>query len=443
MRFPSVFNGFLIAVLLGSVLPFVAAGAAATSSFRIAVPGTIAGRVAFWYLAGISVAGTLLYVLGALGVPLTRGTIAALFVAAVIVAAVHRARLHNGSSAHHHWAATAILVVPLAALLLMTAVLPVRDYDGRVTWLPKALAIAQSGTLDGPFFQGNSGLNLHNEYPLLMPIDAAAVLIATGRTDVESVRWLYALLAIAALLAARDLIAVSQPRSAAWVIAAGAWLPIFLSIEGGALAAYNDVAVLALTGLAVLSLHNRDVRAAALFLPALVLLKNEGVVIALVVIASMAVVRRLRSVRDWLTVALPASGAVVLLLAWRRSVPAAYDEQYDVLVRTLPEALRRLPGAAGALLTHAADPATWGWFWLLTVAASVVALAGRQRMSAVGPLLVLFAMFTVYAATFAVTSWNIAELARVAASRLLLHLVLPACMVLAVAGETLSGRPAG
>ncbi len=419
--------------LLVTVLLFVVAGAAVSGVLRFNVPGTISGRIAFWYLAGIAVVGTVLYVLGAIGVPIVRVTIATIFVASVVVAAIYRVPLQ---SVRHPLAANMFLAVPLLALFLSASILPVRDYDGRATWLPKARAIAHDGAIDGPFFQGNAGLNLHNQYPLLMPLNAAAVLLATGDDDVETVRWLYVLIAIAAFLAARDL--------DAWVIAAAAWLPVLWTLEGGALAAYNDVAMMALGGMAVLCLYrNRDARAAALFLIAIVLLKNEGVVMAVVILASA--IRRAGfsppppgrgGLKPALRMVVPVIGAVLLLFVWRRQVPPAYDEQYNVLIRELPNALHRLPQALHAFASHAFDFKTWGFFWPLTIVAIAIALIGRRRATIIGPLLVLVAMLGVYALTFTVTSWNIDELARVAASRLLLHLVIPACFIIAVAAET-------
>jgi len=430
--------------LLVTLLLFVVAGAAAASALRLTVPGTIPGRIGYWFLAGISATGTTLYFLGTMGVPVTALTVGALALVALGVVMARRAHLRHELRVRHHWAANVMLYVPLTALLATAALLPIRDYDGRVTWLPKARAIAHDAAIDGPFFQGQAGLNLHNEYPLLMPLNAAAVMIAVRCSEPEAARWLYVLVAIAALLAARDLIAVSQPQSAGWVVAAAAWLPMLLSIEGGALAAYNDVTVLALVGVSVVSLGTRElggagVRAAALFLPALVLCKNEGVVLALSILLSFAIALRFRDIRGWMSVLVPVIAAVALLLVWRGRVPAAYDEQYDVLIRTLPDVVYRLPTALKALVSHGVDVATWGWFWPVSLLAALVAV-GRRRRYAGGPILVMLFTACAYSITFAVTSWNIPELAQVAASRLLLHIVIPACFVAAIAGESVCTR---
>ena len=148
------------------------------------------------------------------------------------------------------------------------------------------------------------------------------------------------------------------------------------------------------------------------------------------------VTRRIRRIRGWIVLCAPVAAAALLLFAWRQRVPPAYDERYDVLIWTLPASLGRLPEALRAFATHAFDPAAWGFFWPVTIVAAAVALAGPRRASVAGPLFVVMAMLGVYSLTFAVTSWNIAELAQVAASRLLLHLLVPACFVIAVAAET-------
>ena len=62
-------------------------------------------------------------------------------------------------------------MLPYVLLLFVASILPLTDYDGLVTWMPKALAIVSDHSIVGPFFHGARGLNLHNQYPLLVPLE--------------------------------------------------------------------------------------------------------------------------------------------------------------------------------------------------------------------------------------------------------------------------------
>ena len=377
---------------------------------------------AMLYLTGVAANGIVLYLLAVVQIPITRITIAVVAIAAA--AASIRGAGAPRDRAGHSTLATLLLAIPCLALVIAAAVLPIRDYDGRVTWLPKAIAIAGDHHIDGAFFQGAEGLNLHNHYPLLIPLDAATVMTLCGNTEPETARWLYVFIPIAALFAARALLA---SRAGDWVIAATAWLPVLTLIDGGALAAYNDWAIAAFTGMAVLYAMEADgARAAGLFLAALILTKNEGAMIAAAVVVAMLVARRKEG---WPWLIAPAVATWAMLAFWRWRVPPAYDEQYALLARELPNLLGRAPAALRALALRAIDPSTWGFFWPVTAIALIAAATRRQR-DVVIPATTLLLVLTAYVAALTVTSWNVDELAAVAASRLLLHVAIPACTVI-------------
>lgn len=403
--------------------------------------GRVAGAAEV-FLLGVAANGITLYLCGVLWVPLHYAMAGVPSLALAVAVVCRRRGTTAVRAAHHSGTATFFLAVPLTMLLMAAAVLPIRDYDGRVTWLPKAAAIARDGRLDGPFFQGRAGLNLHNHYPLLVPIDAAAVMWFSRSTENESARWLYPLIVIAGLLAAREQLARVAPSSAAWVVAGVAWLPMMVAVEGGALSAYSDFPLAMLGGAATLLLLSREgpdgrLAAAALCLAALVLTKNEGLTMALSIFVAANVTGRVTSWRERLALGAPAVGAILLLAVWRRSVPQAYDEQYSSLLRDLPHSLMRTPDALVAMIRHAADPRAWGWFWAIALAAAVVGAFGRHRRALYFPAAVIGLTLAADLAAFAVTSWNIDELAGVAANRLLVHLILPAAALLAFGGETI------
>jgi len=102
-------------------------------------------------------------------------------------------------------------------------------------------------------------------------------------------------------------------------------------------------------------------------------------------------------------------------------------------LRELPHLLPRLPAAVRALSTHACDVHAWGWFWPWTLVAAVVALVRRRAAEIAVPSIVIAVTLVAYTLALTVTSWNIDELANVAANRLLVHLLVPASWILAQA----------
>ncbi len=426
-------------VTLALLLP---AGAATLTLLKVARFHSFPASVAVCLLTGAVTNGVILHVLGILSVPLWRALFAVIPFAAILIVAARRRELSIGRLlVPREWLPTIVFIIPIVIIILSAAILPVRDYDGRVTWLAKARAISREGSIDGSFFEGNAGLNLHNRYPLLMPLNAAAVMTLPGDSSNEAARWLYPLMGIAALVLARDVMRKQWPRSGVWVAAGIAWLPIFLMLEGGMLAAGNDIVVFALAGSAVLLLLRGDAATASVLLAGLVLTKNEGIVIviAIAILAGALAGGLFRRKRDAILAALAPLAAALLLAAWRVRIPAAYDEQNELLLRGLLQSTSRVPAALRAFAAHAFDPAQWGWFWPLVLVAIVVSLIGPRRSESVLPLVTIGGTMLAYLAVYTVTSWNVAELANVSANRLLLHLVIPAACLVAIAGETLIG----
>jgi hypothetical protein len=402
----------VIALVLTLVL-FPLVGAAAALLLRLPLPPSRIARFAFLYLLGLGVNGAVLYV----AIPL---------VSLAIVAFRWRSfEMMQDEPRERNVLATIVFALPLVVLLFSASILPTRDYDGRVTWLPKARAIALEHSVTGPFFHGERGLNLHNRYPLLLPLDVATVMRLSGDTRNEAARWLYVLIPIGALLVMRAML------RAPWTAAAIAWLPVLTSIEGGALAAYSDFALGAFVGVAVLYLIEsiddaRAWRVAGVFAAFAVLTKNEGAALAIAIVVAALLVRR-----SWLQLLLPIVAAEAILTWWRRLVPAAYDEQYEVLIRTLPHNIGRAPAALLAIVRHATDFSEWGLFWMLVaVAIAICAVRDRSRQFLI-PLIVIVVALGSYATALMVTSWKIEELAPVAVNRLLSQLILPAACILA------------
>lgn len=319
------------------------------------------------------------------------------------------------------WAATLLTLIPIAVLVLSTVTTPLSDYDGRVTWILKAKAIAREHSITGPFFQGKTSRNAHSQYPLLMPIDAAAVFELSGSDDDRVVRPLYSLIAIAFLIVLRAALQrVAGVSAAAVITAAVAWLPQFaVENDGGMTSAYSDVPLIAFVSLALLTIVRRDAHEHpwrfGLQLAFIAGVKNEGIifVIALLFIARF----------PWKSL-IPVAVALGALTLWRSQVPLQYDENYPQLLRHLASKLANYPEAAKELSSRMVNVRVWGLFWPLAAIAAVI----DRRRFAIASAFVLFAYIT----TYAVTNWTIAELAVSSAHRLLLHLVPFAAMMMAI-----------
>ncbi len=418
-----------------AVFPIV--GAAALL-LQLPLPPTRSSRFAFVFLLGLGMQGSFLYLLGALHVPLTTIAFAALPVLSLPIVLVHRKHAKTLATRveERHVLSAIVFALPLLVMLLAATVIPTRDYDGRVTWLPKARAIVLEQSIAGPFFHGERGLNLHNRYPLLMPLDVATVMALSGDTRNEAGRWLYLFVALSALVVARGFLRAWFGTTGAWVSAATAWLPLLTTIEGGALAAYNDFALAAFIGAAVLYLIEGEVRVAGLFAAFAVMTKNEGLALAVAVVVAALVTRRLR----W-TLLAPLGVAAALVAVGRRLVPAAYDEQYETLVTTLPRALGRVPEALAAIVRQAIGFHEWGVFWIAVLAAVLVgAFLAREKRFTI-PVVTIAVALVAYVVALTVTSWSIADLAPVAVNRLLAHLLVPASTIVALVTHAL-GRAA-
>lgn len=389
------------------------------------------GEAFLLFIGGV---GALSFVLGVAHVPL-RWPVLIVVSGAVLAMVVRKARRRPGF--RFPWLATVVMSIPFIAVFADALLLPLADWDGLITWMPKARAIAAGGSLYAPYFYGAAGLNFHNHYPLLLPIDASMILRLP-----QAVRVFYAVIPLAMLLMVRTRLAmIFRQEPAAWIAAIVAWIPIVTIGYGSATSAYADLAVAAFAGGALLALLTEPASCAP-WLAFLVLTKNEGLVLALAILVTVAIMRSLRTVRQWLIAIAPMAIALLSLFVWRSIVPDAYDERYASLVRDLPHRLDHLPAACGELVRHMLDIEHWGLLWPAAMLALLLSLRspGAPRRTSIAAALVLALALSAYALAFTVTSWSIAELARVTADRLLLHLVVPLACLLAAGWEALTVR---
>jgi hypothetical protein len=382
-----------------------------------------------WLLA-LGLCGTLLFLAGVLHIPITAwtaGVVGALSIGAAIGLRRRKplSTQHSALSTRHSALGTVLTVIPLVALTLAAATIPLKDFDGRAFWLLKAKGIAHDHAIDGPFFHDQLVTDPRNDYPLLMPLNAATVLLLGHTYDDTVVRWLYVITFIAFVFFIRA-------RLGPWPAVILAWIPQFtIVIDGGALSAYNDIPLAAFVAAAFFALIDDDSPwRFGLWLAFCALLKNEGLPLALILLVAGAFVYRRRL---WPAL-LPFAIAVAALFAWKQRIPHGTEEDLARLLPTLPHHLGRLPGAMAGVARHLVAP-VWGFFWIAVLLALGI-LVWQRRREAILPATVLGGAFALYIAVYTVTTWVQSDLIDSSADRVLMHLVGPGLFLLARVGRT-------
>ena len=389
----------------------------------------LVGRVN-WFLAGAGANGFVLFVASVLHVPLIP-TIVAIGIASIVVLLRRRADVSSAAGGRDarrpERAADIVMGISIVCLFAITAIRPLADFDGRAFWLLKAKAIAHERQVDGPFFQGKTAVSPRNEYPLLVPLDAATIMIAARDLDERHVRWLYVMFAVALALEVRR-------RVGPWYGALLLWLPqIAVNPEGSALTAYCDIALAAFIACAVFELagDSPDPLRLGMWVSFALLTKNEGLPFAIVLLLIGVVVLRARVV-----IALaPAALAVASLFLWRSRLQPTDEAIFSI--GDLPNRLARVDDALRDMSRHMFAIGDWGVLWIAVVAAMVF-LAWRKNWR---PLMIgaasIVPMLALYVIMYVVSNWNIADLVNSSAPRLLTHFVGPALLLI---GSTHASR---
>jgi hypothetical protein len=328
---------------------------------------------------------------------------------------------------------TILLCLPLIALIFVAAITPLNDFDGRAFWVLKAKEIARERAIDGPSFRGVTLDPRKNHYPILIPLDGAVILGIAHDFDDRQLRWFYlGLLAALALLVRERIGSLVSPAAGAWCAAILIWIPQFgVETEGGALSAYNDLAVAAFAAGAFFELVEEDSPLRfGLWLAFLVLTKSEGLPFAMVFLAVGAFVFRKRIA----TSAIVAGIAAVALFVWRARIPAGDEEDIIRLLPTIPQKLHNVGDALAAFPRHMLLMAHWGVFWIAVVVAAVFALRAGSRAARLA-ISVIAAMLAVYILVYIATAWTVSDLIAVTADRLLMHVTGPSLFLLALAAQ--------
>src|SRR4051794_20588735 len=378
------------------------------------------------FLLGLGITGSVLFVAGVVHVPLVIAF--ALLGVWGVGCGVWELRRGIQRPHIHSPLATTLTVIPLLALTFAAAITPLADFDGRAFWALKAKGIAHERSIDGPFFHGGT-LDPRNQYPILIPIDGAVILSLTHSLDDRHLRWLYlGILAALALLVRERIGRLVSPAAGAWCAALLVWIPQFaVEPEGGALSAYNDIAIAAFAAGAFFELieQENDLRF-GLWLAFLVLTKREGLPIALAFLVIGAFVFRKR-------IAMPAivtSIATAALLIWRSRIPVGDQDDVFRVLLTMPD-MHSLGTAIAALPRHMLLMPRWGVFWIAVIVAAII--AARMDRRAWRAIAVIGSILAVYTTVYVTTAWIPSELIAVTADRLLMHVIAPSLFLLALA----------
>ena len=376
------------------------------------------------FLLGLGITGSSLFLAMLIGLP----PLPVLLLLAGVAIALWRPKFPAQFRSER--VATIVTLVPIVAGLVVTAMHPLSDFDGRAFWMLKARALATERQIDGPFFHGGAVYSPRNEYPLLVPLDAAAVMMLRGGAEVEDVRWIY-------VLALASLAFHLRRWTGVWVAALVPWIPQFaVASEGSMLSAYNDLIVGAFLACAFLELV--DASSAwrfGLWLAFLVLTKNEGFPLAFLLFAAGVFVFRAGILRA----AVPLGIATAALFAWRSGIEPTDEEPFFSRIGKLIEQVDRVVPAAGKFIGRAFDVQNWGFFWIAVIVAIVIPAARREWRALVLPLAVIGAMAALYIAVYTATTWQLDDLINASASRLLMHFIGPAAYLIGACAQSRYG----
>lgn len=447
-------EGFRAAVSFGGPLLLLVCGwgiAAFVPSLR---RQPAAARAGWAYLLGAAWTGVAIVALSVVvQIPIRRQMVLPVLLVPPAVAIVCRGRAYRpsrdaGSRRHLPLLAAAVVVVASSALFAEAVTIPVRDWDGRMTWMPLARWMRAAGTVRPVVLTDGRWWVTHPHYPPGVPATVVALQEALDLpADDRSIRPFYAAFFPAAagvLYGAATLLAGPSAGAGAVLLFASAPFVAFEN-HGGAAGAYCDLPLAAFFGAGVLLLARSrrflvEGAAAGLLLGAAVLAKNEGTPLAaVVVLASLALGAARRAgvsrLRGPVVAAVLVAASVLLLTLFRAPIPNRFDEDYGLLLKSrasLSLALHQWGASLRPALVETFRCESWG---VLFVLLPVLLLAGRRGMRhPAAPLIVVASLgpTAVAAAAYSV-SFDVPSIVSVTWSRLLLHGLLPLLALAALA----------
>jgi hypothetical protein len=302
----------MIATIALAILSFAAAAAVVNRWSAGRLGATFAAQV---LLLGVSLPALILYLLSAIGIPWSRGSLAVSLGAILLLCMIRRPASEfswpDGSRfaiADRRLAAVIDLltVVVLCGYLFLATAAPTPEYDFIGIWGLKGRVFSLHGAIDWEFLTRPENDFVHPDYPILLPLMFASLTVSLGEWRPELLGVLYPIFALAGLLAARSTIeaAVSRRTTAALAtlgltgIACSPWI----GLAEAPLVAFTTVGLLLMRE-GALGRNVRILGAGALFIGLAGLVKNEGV--ALVVSVALAALLTVRPKRSLLVLLIP------------------------------------------------------------------------------------------------------------------------------------------
>jgi hypothetical protein len=276
------------------------------------------------------------------------------------------------------WLAGVTTLVVLAGHVFYTTLAPLWEWDFWAIWGLKARVFFEHGGIDWQWLESPFNTFAHNDYPLLLPFNYAAVALASGGWSDRWLGLLFAAFAAALTLIARDVLR----RHTAPVIASLGTLVIVsiattrsVGMAEGPLIAFSGAALIYLFE-AIASEDPADYRIAAVLLGLAASTKNEGLALLAAAAFGLAACdpprwRRIRQLWPAAAIALP-----WLLLRAQHSLPT--DLATGSVTSRLAARMAQLPEIAGWLVQYL--PHTL--FWIVLIAPWIVCAFRRRAPSA-------------------------------------------------------------
>ncbi|MGC4122997.1 MAG: hypothetical protein QM765_52190 [Myxococcales bacterium] len=360
-----------------------------------------------------------------------------------VLGLVARARSLRGAAFPKPAFALAVGVTLFAALLLLSG--PLTDWDARMIWAHKAQLFVRDRSVLADSFTDPYRLHIHPRYPVLVSLQTALATVAAGGWDERAYQLLIAAAGVATVW---QMARLAGPAAALTWACTGGW---FLAIARASVEVYLTLATLVAAVAAIDWLRRGGTAEAVrlgLAVGGLLLVKNEGLVLALSLGLALLATSWHRTGRERLRLALSAAIALAFLAPWllvRARLPMVSDAYYTLRLAdpaALAAGLKRLPeifAALASVLFH------WGHWHLVWWSLPALAFGAARVADREARLLLLFAAAyggAVLAVFVASPYHSVGSHVNVTADRVL----LPAAALLVAAGWRLhaawaSARP--
>jgi len=307
--------------------------------------------------------------------------------------------------------------------------LPIFDWDARILWALKAKMLTAEGTVASTFFRDPYLLHIHPRYPLLVPWLTALLSKGSGGFQEAYFRLVILLFSFLTTWQLHQFLARRVGRWGALslglvLILSGVWIEAETYLQIEIVLAFFFLSALARLIAWLERERKADLLVAAIFLAGGVMTKNEGFLVALCAVGSLALARmagpHLKGVagegRGGAGRLSPVGliGTVGLLcLPWllqRAAIPAVSDENYlqRLTASALGQGVERLPDILIAVTRHFLDWRLWHVFWLLSpcLAGSVLLRWYRTRPAMRLAALIWFAYFAGVLFIYLISPWR-------------------------------------